>query len=51
MNLNERFKNRIEQYEIDFRKYGYDPKSLAMPSDRRSIRYHELIKHFTFFKK
>lgn len=40
---------RTLRYEEDYRKYGYSPLSLSMPSDRRAIRYHELVKNFPFF--
>lgn len=48
--LDTRFDNRIKRYSLDFEKYGYDSKTMAMPSDRRTIRYEELIKNFTFYK-
>lgn len=45
----DRLKARVQQYEDDYRKFGYSPEALTMPSDRRNIRYYELIKNFTFF--
>ena len=46
----ERFNNRINKYTEDYLKYGYSPLSMAMLSDRRTIRYEELVKNFTFYK-
>ena len=46
----EKFEKRIDGYRQDFLKYGYSPLSLAMPSDRRTIRYYELIKNFSFYE-
>ena len=45
----DKFDKRIRQYGDDFDKYGYDPLAMAMPSDRRTIRYEELIKNFSFY--
>lgn len=51
MNQNEyqKFSERTEKYQRDFKKYGNSELSLSMPSDRRNIRYYELIKNFDFF--
>ena len=43
------FQKRITQYQNDFKKYGNSELTLAMPSDRRNIRYFELIKFFDFY--
>lgn len=43
------FDVRTEKYRKNFREFN-DPKLiLDMPSDRRNIRYYELIKNFDFF--
>lgn len=44
-----KFKAVIDNYAENHKKYGYGYKSLEMPSDRRTIRYYELIKNFSFF--
>ena len=44
-----RFHEQIEQYRENFNKYGYSEMSMFMPSDRRMIRYYELLKNFEFF--
>jgi SAM-dependent methyltransferase len=51
MSENEKFQKRTEEYRQDFYKYGYSPLSLSMPSDRRNIRYFELLKHFDLSRK
>lgn len=44
-----RFHEQTEQYRENFNKYGYSEMSMFMPSDRRMIRYYELLKNFEFF--
>ena len=46
-----KFKEQTEKYRQNFHKYGYSEQSMFMPSDRRVIRYYELLKHFEFFQK
>ncbi len=46
-----RFEDQTEKYRRNYQKYGYSEKSMFMPSDRRVIRYYELIKNFEFFLK
>lgn len=48
--FNEKFQKRIDKYSQDFREYGYDPLAMAMKSDRRTIRYEELLKNFSFYR-
>lgn len=48
--IGNKFTQRINKYKADYEEYGYDPRAMAMPSDRRTIRYEELIKNFTFYK-
>lgn len=45
----EKFQAIINNFAENHKKYGYGYTSLEMPSDRRAIRYHELVKDFTFF--
>lgn len=45
-----KFNEQTEKYRQNFRKYGYSEFSMFMPSDRRVIRYYELLKHFEFFQ-
>ncbi len=45
------FQEQTKRYRENFQKYGYSEKSMFMPSDRRVIRYYELIKNFEFFLK
>lgn len=33
-------------YELMYAKYGHSPEALCMPSDRRNIRYYDLLKNF-----
>ena len=47
---NRRFEERTEKYRQNFKKYGYSEMSMDMPSDRRVIRYYELLKNFEFFQ-
>lgn len=44
-NKSDKFSQRTREYEESYRRYGYSPLSLSMPSDRRNIRYAELLKH------
>ena len=46
INVGNRLDERIAKFQDDFIKYGEDPSCMAMPSDRRNIRYSELLKHF-----
>lgn len=39
-----------EKYEELFSKWGYNENALIMPSDRRNIRYYELLKYSKVFK-
>lgn len=39
-----------EKYEELYCKWGYNENSLIMPSDRRNIRYHELLKYSRIFE-
>ena len=41
--------NQTKHYEDMYEKYGHSADALSMPSDRRNIRYYELIKNFEFF--
>lgn len=50
MSTNTRFEERTNLYRENFKKHGYSELSMDMPSDRRSIRYYELIKNFEFFQ-
>ena len=45
----DRLEARTIQYESDYKKFGYSPNAMMMPSDRRNIRYFELIKNYSFF--
>lgn len=47
----ERFEAVTNEYKANYKKYGYSEQALFMPSDRRNIRYYELIKNFEFYKK
>ena len=47
---NKRFEERTDRYRQNFKKYGYSEMSMDMPSDRRVIRYYELLKYFEFFQ-
>lgn len=49
MKLTHKFEDRMKLYKEAFACYGYSEKSLEMPSDRRNIRYYELVKNFSFF--
>ncbi|MCD8363571.1 MAG: class I SAM-dependent methyltransferase [Lachnospiraceae bacterium] len=46
-----RLQAQTEIYAENYEKYGYSPLSMIMPSDRRAIRYYELLKNFDFFQK
>ena len=50
-NIGAGFEGQTKKYQENYRKYGYSEKSMFMPSDRRAIRYYELLKHFEFFQK
>lgn len=41
-----KFDEQTEKYRENFKKYGYSELSMFMPSDRRTVRYRELLKHF-----
>lgn len=45
MNFKEKTELDNEKYISAFRKYGRSPKSLLWWTDKRNIRYHELLKH------
>lgn len=45
------FERQTEKYRQNFKRYGYSEKSMFMPSDRRMIRYYELLKNFDFYRK
>ncbi|MDO4261463.1 MAG: class I SAM-dependent methyltransferase [Eubacteriales bacterium] len=45
----EKFNEQTERYRRNFEKYGYSEQSMFMPSDRRTLRYYELLKNFDFF--
>lgn len=45
------FQEQTRRYRENFQKYGYSEMSMFMPSDRRVIRYYELLKNFEFFLK
>lgn len=45
------FLEQTEKYRENYKKYGYSERSMFMPSDRRVIRYYELLKNFEFFQK
>lgn len=45
------FSEQTEKYRENYKKYGYSERSMFMPSDRRVIRYYELLKNFEFFQK
>lgn len=47
----ESFQAQTERYKDNYQKYGYSENSLFMPSDRRTIRYYELIKNFEFYQQ
>lgn len=49
--IRQRFQEQSERYRENFNKYGYSKMSMFMPSDRRAIRYYELLKNFEFFQK
>lgn len=49
--MNTKFAEQTEKYRENFQKYGHSEKSLFMPSDRRAVRYYELLKNFEFFQK
>lgn len=46
-----KFEEQTEKYRENFCKYGYSEMSMFMPSDRRVIRYYELLKNFEFFQR
>lgn len=46
-----KFEEQTHRYRENFNKYGHSELSMFMPSDRRVIRYYELLKHFEFFQK
>ncbi len=46
-----KFAEQTEKYRENFKRYGYSEQSMFMPSDRRAIRYYELLKNFEFFQK
>lgn len=48
---NRLFDERIRKYQENFRAFGNSEITLDMPSDRRNIRYYELVKNFDFFIK
>lgn len=45
------FQEQTRRYSENFQKYGHSEMSMFMPSDRRVIRYYELLKNFEFFLK
>lgn len=45
----EKLIRQTENYRKNYEKYGYSERSMFMPSDRRTLRYYELLKHFDFF--
>lgn len=45
----DRLLEQTEVYRDHYNKYGNSEKSILMPSDRRAIRYYELIKNFEFY--
>lgn len=47
----ESFQAQTRRYKDNYQKHGYSEKSLFMPSDRRTIRYYELIKNFEFYQQ
>lgn len=49
--MNKKFQEQTDLYKHNFEKYGYSELSMQMPSDRRAIRYYELIKNFEFYQK
>lgn len=49
--IQKKFDTQTEKYRQNFQKYGYSEKSMFMPSDRRVVRYYELLKNFDFFQK
>jgi len=50
LKISRRFEERTKKYRQNFEEYGYSELSMDMPSDRRTIRYYELIKNFEFFQ-
>ncbi len=46
---NRLFNERTRRYQENFKEFGNSELTLDMPSDRRNIRYYELIKNFDFF--
>lgn len=46
---NKLFNERIQRYQKNFKAFGNSEITLDMPSDRRNIRYYELIKNFDFY--
>lgn len=46
-----KFEEQTEKYRENFHKYGYSEMSMFMPSDRRVIRYYELLKNCEFFQR
>lgn len=46
-----KFQAVIDNYAENHQRYGYGVMSLEMPSDRRTIRYFELVKNFPFFSE
>lgn len=49
--INERMMQQTQAYSDNYEKYGYSVASMIMPSDRRAVRYYELLKNFEFFQK
>lgn len=49
--IDRKFREQTEFYKSNFEKYGYSELSILMPSDRRTIRYYELIKNFEFYQQ
>lgn len=46
MEYTQKFEEQTEKYRKNYSKYGYSEHSMIMPSDRRNIRYFELLKNF-----
>lgn len=44
--IQEKFNEQTERYRKSYEKHGYSEYSMFMPSDRRNIRYFELLKNF-----
>lgn len=47
----DRLLEQTRVYRDHYKKYGNSEKSILMPSDRRTIRYYELIKNFEFYQQ